>query len=194
MKAEVIAIQHVSLDGVFQGPARADEDTRGQFHAGGWAEARNDPLMQEKIGGFMAGGWSLLAGRVTYEGLYDAWAKQRPESPMTKALTAVNKYVVSHRTNLALPWEHSHHVGGDAIQGISTLKAQSDLPLVVFGSGVLVNSLLRHQLLDRLVLMIHPVVLGVGRHLFDRGTSAELALVEETRTPTGVLIAQYQPA
>lgn len=99
--SKIIAIEHLSLDGVYQGPARPDEDTRHGFAHGGWASAGNAPEMQQVIGEAMGGPWSLLTGRITYEDLYGFWPNQ-PPNPMTDALNKVTKFVVS-RSSAHLP-------------------------------------------------------------------------------------------
>jgi len=100
--SKVVAIEHLTLDGVMQGPARPDEDRRGNFEHGGWGTAGNDPLMQKVIGERMGRSWSLLVGRITYEDLYGYWPKQ-PSNPMTDALNRVEKFVAS-TTQSELPW------------------------------------------------------------------------------------------
>src|SRR5919199_2168975 len=103
--SKVVAIKHLTLDGVCQGPARPDEDTRDGFEYGGWAAAGNDPVMQKVIGKRMGSSWSLLVGRITYEDLYSFWPKQ-PPNPMTEVLNNVEKFVAS-TTPIELPWQNS---------------------------------------------------------------------------------------
>jgi dihydrofolate reductase len=114
---KVVAIEHLTLDSVYQAPARPDEDTRDGFKHGGWSNDGNDPRMQEIISKYMVGGWSLLVGKTTYEDLYDAWAVNQPSSPMTKALTSVQKFVASHDSNYKLQWENSVLIADDATGG-----------------------------------------------------------------------------
>lgn len=193
--SKIVAIEHLTLDGVYQAPARPDEDSRDGFEYGGWSMAGNDPKMQEVIGRYMAGRWSLLVGRTTYEDLYESWPTRQPTNPMTQALTDVQKFVACHDAGYQLPWKNSTLLAGDAATTVARLKQEHDKTLIIFGSGVLVRSLMQHGLVDELVLMIHPLILGKGRRLFDEVTPyAKLKLSDEVTTGTGVRIATYQIA
>ena len=150
--------------------------------------------MQEVMGARMSNRWSLLAGRTTYERFADYWPKQR-SNPFTEALNRVQKYVASTTLTEPLAWQNSTLLKGDAADAVAGLKEGLE-NLVVFGSGVLVRSLMRHHLVDEFVLLIHPLVLGSGRHLFpDTGSDlSAFRLVDSTTTGTGVIIATYQPS
>jgi dihydrofolate reductase len=191
--SKILVVEHLTLDGVMQGPARSDEDTRGGFDAGGWAQARSDPEMQEVIGARMGGAWSLLVGRMTYADFAEIWPNRPTPNPMGEALTNVEKFVASTSLTEPLAWQNSTLLRGDAIEAVAKLKHQHDKTLVIFGSGVLVQSLMRHELIDEYVLQIHPLVLGQGRRLFpDDGTRASLRLFGSVTTATGVVVATYQ--
>lgn len=193
--AKVVAVEHLTLDGVYQAPARADEDTRDSFEHGGWSNGRDDPQMQQIIGRQMKDGWSLLAGTTTYEDLYEGWHVRQPSHPMTKALTQAQKFVTSRNPHYKLRWERSTLLAGDATETVAKLKGDHGRALIIFGSGVLVRSLMARGLVDEFLLLIHPLVLGKGRRFFDESTSfAELRLVEEVKTSSGVMIATYQSA
>ena len=169
---KVVAVEHLTLDGVYQAPGRPDEDTRDGFRYGGWGSvAGNDKKIQEAMSRHMDGGWSLLVGSTTYEDLYEAWPARQPSHPMTKALTNVQKFVASHNPNYRLPWENSILLEGDATDAVAKLKKKHDKTLIIFGSGVLVRSLMQQDLIDEFLLMIHPLVLGEGRRFFDSNTS-----------------------
>ncbi len=189
---KVVAIEHITLDGVYQSPARPDEDTRDNFKYGGWSIANNDPKMQVAIGKHMGSGWSLLVGKTTYEGIYEGWSVRQPASPMTQALTSVQKFIVSHDPNYKPLWDNSTLLAGDAAQTVAKLKSEHDKTLIIFGSGVLVRSLIQHGLLDELVLMIHPLVLGEGYRFFDGASYTKLKLADNIVTDTGVVITTYQ--
>ncbi|MDX8527420.1 dihydrofolate reductase family protein [Mesorhizobium sp. MSK_1335] len=190
--ARIVAVEHLTLDGVFQAPARADEDTRNGFEHGGWGNPGSDAKMQEVIGRTMAGGWSLLAGRTTYEDLHEGWVVRQPASPMTRALTGAHKYVASHDAGYELRWENSMLLAGDAGQTVRKLKQGHDKALVMFGSGKLLRALMRHGLVDELVLMVHPLVLGEGLRLFEAGQArSTLKLSSQVTTATGVAILSY---
>ncbi len=193
--SKVMVIEHLTLDGVMQGPARPDEDRRDGFEYGGWGVAGNDPLMQQVLGARMGGSWSLLVGRITYEDLYGFWPKQPKPNPMSEALNNVEKFVASTTLTEPLPWQNSTLLKGDVADAVATLEAEHGKTLVVFGSGELVQSLMRRDLIDEYVLQIHPLVLGTGRHLFPDGSPlTKLNLVDAVTTATGVIIATYRPA
>jgi dihydrofolate reductase len=190
--SKVVVIPHLTLDGVMQAPGHPDEDPRDGFEHGGWAQRDNDPVMQEVMGARMGTSWSLLLGRTTYERFADFWPKQEP-NPFTEALNQVCKYVASTTLTEPLPWANSTLLKGDAADAVAALKEQQEENLVVFGSGVLVQSLMRRDLVDEFVLQIHPLVLGSGRRLFpDAGPPATFRLADSVTTATSVIIATYQ--
>jgi dihydrofolate reductase len=191
---KVVAVEHMSLDGVYQAPGRSDEDSRGNFKHGGWSAPGDDPKLQQVISKYMTGGWSLVAGRTTYEHLYEAWHVRQPTHPMTQALTNVEKFVATRDRGYQLPWENSTLLAGDAGETVAKLKAAHDKTLVIFGSGVLVRSLMEHELIDELLLMIHPVVLGDGLRFFADAPFTKFALADELTTGTGVVVSTYQLA
>jgi dihydrofolate reductase len=190
--SRVVVIQHLSLDGVMQAPGHAEEDPRDGFGHGGWGQPDNDPVMPGVLGARMGASWSLLLGRTTYERFADFWPRQAP-NPFTDSLNRVRKYVASTTLAEPLGWANSVLLKGDAADAVAELKEQQEDTLVVFGSGVLVRSLMARGLADELVLQIHPLVLGSGRRLFpEAGPLAAFALADSVTTPTGVIIATYQ--
>jgi dihydrofolate reductase len=187
----IVVVENVSLDGVMQAPGRPDEDPRGGFAHGGWAAAHNDPVKAKAMGEGMAAAEALLFGRRTYQDFFDVWPS-RTDNPFTPVLNRVQKYVVSTTLREPLAWSNSTLLSGDAAPAIERLKAQPGKDIVVLGSGELVRTLLRHRLVDRLVLLIHPLVLGSGRRLFaDDGGCAPLRFVDAQTTSTGLVIATY---
>ncbi len=191
---DVVVIEHVTLDGVMQAPGRPDEDRRGRFDHGGWAVPNTDDVMAGVMAEGMFGGGALLFGRRTYEDFYGFWPRQQ-DNPFTEVLNTVQKYVASTTLEEPLPWTNSTLLERDAMQAVAQLKQQPGKELSVLGSGVLVRSLLQHELVDRFVLMIHTLFLGTGRRLFpERGASAALCLVESVSTTTGVVIGTYEIA
>jgi dihydrofolate reductase len=191
--ARVIVANHVTLDGVMQAPARRDEDTRDGFAHGGWANARADPAIVAKIGERMGGGeLAFLFGRRTYEDFYSVWPG-RTGDPFSEALTNTTKYIASRTLSEPLPWANSVLLDGDATDAVRERKQRSSATLVIFGSGELIGSLIGAGLIDEYVLSIHPLVLGSGRRLFPPGRGLELGLADSTTTPTGVIVAVYQP-
>jgi dihydrofolate reductase len=188
--AEIEVFISVSLDGVMQAPGRPDEDTRGGFARGGWATPYADPAMWEGMG--RAG--SLLLGRRTYEDFYGFWPK-RTDNPFTPVLNASQKYVASRTLEEPLPWENSALLEGDVPAAVAELKRKNEQDIMILGSGELVRSLMPTGLIDRYILLIHPLVLGTGQRLFaDGGTPADLQLEGSRTTGTGVVIATYRPA
>lgn len=193
--SKVLVVEHLTLDGVMQGPARPDEDTRDGFAHGGWGAIGMDPKMIEVQGAHMGSSWSLLAGRITYENFFSVWPKRPRPNPMGEALDNVTKFVASTTLSEPLPWQHSTLLRGDAADAVATLKRQHDKTLVLMGSGVLAQSLMRRDLIDEYLLFIHPLVLGEGHRLFAEGSPlTNLRLVDSLTTGTGVIIATYQPA
>ncbi|HKV83073.1 MAG TPA: dihydrofolate reductase family protein [Ktedonobacterales bacterium] len=191
---KVIVANHVTLDGVMQSPARPDEDTRDGFAHGGWAIPGNDPEMARVMGEGMGEVGGYLFGRRTYEDFYSVWAN-RTDNPFSEAFDKTQKYVASTTLEEPLPWRNSSLLTGDAAEAVAQLKEQSEKNLVIFGSGELIQSLMRSALIDRYVLMIHPLILGSGRRLFaDGGAFATLRLVNTFPTATGVVIATYERA
>jgi len=193
---KVIVRMSLTLDGVMQAPGRADEDTRGGFSHGGWAIPYFHPMMAKAAGEAMASATpsALLFGRRTYEDFYGVWPG-RTDNPFSKVLDALQKYVVSTTLEEPLPWANSTLLRGDAASAVATLKSEGERDLVVMGSGVLVQALMRHDLVDEWQLLVHPLVLGSGRRLFpEGGLPANLALAECQATPTGVIMATWRPA
>jgi dihydrofolate reductase len=182
----------VTLDGVMQAPGRPDEDRRGGFEHGGWAVPYGDEVMAGVAGEGMANPGSLLFGRRTYEDFFSFWPHQT-DNPFTERLDNSQKYVASQTLTAPLPWRNSTLLDGDAADAVADLKRREDL--LVLGSGELVQSLRRRNLVDEYVLLIHPLVLGSGRRLFpDGAAAAALRLVKTVPTTTGVIIATYQAA
>jgi dihydrofolate reductase len=190
--SRVVVINHLTLDGVMQAPGRTDEDLRDGFEHGGWAQPRNDAVMSRVLGERKPPGGPLLLGRRTYEDFAGFWPKQK-DNPFTEALENAQKYVASTTLKEPLPWVNSTLLDGDAAEAVARLKQLPGEDLAIFGSGELVQSLMRRNLIDEYVLLIHPVVLGSGRRLFvDGGVFASLRLIDTQTTPTSVLIAIYQ--
>jgi dihydrofolate reductase len=191
--AKILVVNHVTLDGVMQAPARPDEDTRGGFAHGGWATARSDELMAAKIGERMSGDRAFLFGRRTYEDFYAVWPN-RPGNPFSAALTNTTKYVASRSLVEPLPWENSVLLSGDAAAHVAELRQERDGTLTIFGSGELIGALIAADLIDEYLLLMHPIVLGSGRRLFGGGQSTALELIDSVRSTTGVVIGAYRRA
>jgi dihydrofolate reductase len=190
--SRVVVINHVTVDGVMQAPGRPEEDTRDGFRHGGWASPNVDAVVMTALGARMGEGMRLLLGRRSYEGILGYWNTQ--DSPFTPALNNAGKYVASRTLSEPLRWPNSALLRGDVPEAVAQLKQQPGSDMIVMGSGELIQTLMRKQLIDEYLLMIHPLVLGSGRRLFAHGsTPARLHLVDSTASTTGVVIATYQP-
>jgi dihydrofolate reductase len=191
---KIVVFMNLTLDGVTQAPGRPDEDRRGGFEHGGWALPYADTVMGKVAGESMATTGGILLGRRTYEDFYSVWP-HRTDNPFTEVLNNTQKYVASRTLKEPLPWMNSTLLKGDAAEAVARLKEQPGKDIVVLGSGDLLQSLMRCNLIDEYVLQIHPLILGSGRRLFTDGDSrAALRLVDTKTTSTGVIIATYQPA
>lgn len=191
---KIVVFMSLTLDGVMQAPGRPDEDRRGGFEHGGWALPYADPEMGKAAGESMATTGGLLFGRRTYEDFYSVWPN-RTDNPFTDVLNNTQKFVASTTLKEPLPWINSTLLEGDAAAAVARLKEQPGRDIVVLGSGDLLQSLMRSNLIDEYVLQIHPLILGSGRRLFNEGDSrAALELIDTKSTTTGVVIATYRPA
>lgn len=188
----IIAAAFVSLDGVIQGPGGPGEDTTGGFAAGGWVFGLWDEAVSEAVGALFAGPYDLLLARRTYDIFAAYWPYVEGEAEaMGRAFTAANKYVLS-RTAPELGWANSHHLAG--IEAVAALKQGEGPDLVIQGSSTLYPQLLAAGLIDRLTLMIFPVVLGPGKRLFGDGMSTRLmAPLDQRVSARGTIIATYAP-
>lgn len=190
---KIVATVSLTLDGVMQAPGRPDEDRRGGFEHGGWAMGYHDPVMMQAMGEGMSEGADLLFGRRTYEDFFAVWPG-RKGNPFTEVLDNSRKYVASRTLQEPLPWKNSTLLPGDAAETVKRLKAEPGKGLVVLGCGDLLQTLMRHGLVDDYVLLIHPLVLGRGRRLFPNdGPPVALQLVKSVVTTKGVVIATYRP-
>ena len=188
----VVVINHLTLDGVMQAPGRREEDTRDGFELGGWAGRNVDDVVNAAMGARMPRSGGLLLGRRSYEDMLSYWNTQ--DSPFKDMLNSAPKYVASRTRREPLPWPNSTLLNADVADAVAQLRLQPGGDLNVMGSGELIQTLMRHDLIDEYLLLIHPLVLGAGRRLFgDSGPPASLRLVDSTVSTTGVLIATYQP-
>lgn len=184
----------LSVDGVYQGPGGPTEDTRGGFDRGGWLA----PYFDEAGGQFQTDNFgkvdAFLLGRFTYEIFAAYWPKHNvPDDPIANSLNVLPKYVVSHTLSSA-DWQPTTILSGDMPAEVARLKEAPGRELQVHGSGALVRSLLEHDLLDELRLLVFPVIVGAGMRLFpEAGVATGLRLVDSQTTPSGVAIHVYQP-
>ncbi len=191
---KVIVSEFLSLDGVMQAPGAPDEDRSGGFEHGGWQV----PLMDEEAGGAIMEGLNstggLLLGRRTYEIFAGFWPNAPADDPVGKVLNDVPKYVVSTTLEEPLGWKNSHLIKENVPEEIGKLKEEAGGDLRVIGSGELVQTLMKHGLVDQFDLSIYRIVLGSGKRLFREGTpKASLRLIDSKASKSGVLLLSYEP-
>lgn len=176
-----------------QAPGGPEEDPTGGFTYGGWTVNYWDDMMGPVMGGYMAKPFELLLGRRTYEIFAAHWPYIK-DDPVADKLNSVKKYVVS-RTLDEVNWNNSTLIMGNVVQAIRKIKEQKGPELQVHGSGNLIQTLLKHDLIDEFRLWIFPVTIGKGKRLFGEGTQpASLKLIDSKISTTGVIIATYEPA
>jgi dihydrofolate reductase len=191
--AKIVVINHLTLDGVMQSPGRPEEDTRGGFSHGGWGSRNSDEEMLAAVYARVneSDGLRLLLGRWTYEEMLGYWNTQ--DSPFKEGLNNAPKYVASRTLREPLPWPNSTLLNGEVGDAVAELKQQATGDLFVMGSGELIETLMRRDLIDEYLLVIHPLVLGTGRRMFADGVPpVALRLADNKTTAKGVLIATYQ--
>jgi dihydrofolate reductase len=187
--------EFLTLDGVMQGPGGPDEDRRGGFEYGGWMLASNDDAVGDYILEGLAGCGGLLIGRRTYDIFAGYWPLQPPGDPWAAIMNDLPKYVVSRTLSEPLSWSGSTLVMGDIAEGIRRLKKGPGKDIFVIGSGELVQTLMRDDLVDEYRLMVHPLVLGTGMRLFREGSpKTALTLTGTKATSKGVVILTYRTA
>jgi dihydrofolate reductase len=190
---KLIVSTFLTIDGVMQAPGAPEEDDSGGFTHGGWSVNYWDDLMGEVMTEAFSVPFDLLLGRRTYE-IFAAYWPHAPEEAGAKPLNDATKYVVSHGRP-ALEWSPSILVEGEAAEGVAELKETDGPELQVHGSGNLVQTLMRHSLVDEYRLWVFPLVIGSGKRLFADGTiPAGLKLVDSKVSTTGVVIGTFEPA
>jgi dihydrofolate reductase len=189
--ATITVFQSVTLDGVMQGVGRPQEDPRGGFEHGGWAAGYHDEVSMNFAAEGMSKESALLFGHRTYNDLLEFWTSMAEPNPFAAALLEREKYVVSRSSDTHLDYPNSTLLAGDAIATVAELRDTTGLDLTIMGSGELIRSLHSAALIDRYALMIHPIVLGSGAHLFGEASRVDLHLERCVPTTTGVIIASY---
>jgi dihydrofolate reductase len=189
---KLTAFTFVTLDGVMQGPASPEEDPRDGFEQGGWQQQYFDEVLAGIAAEGMAEENALLFGRRTYEDFYRYWPTAPQPNPFTDFLNRADKYVASRTLDEPLPWQNSTLLKGDAGEAVTELKTGLDKDVAIMGSGDLIQALRRRDLIDEYTVLIHPLVLGSGRRLFEHGVPpAKLHLVDTKTSTTGVIVAHY---
>lgn len=187
---KIVVLMMVSLDGVMQSPSEPEEDTSLGFNYGGWAVPYMDESLGNVIDEEMSVPFDMLLGRKTYGIFAPYWPKQT--GTIADSFNKAKKYVVSD-TTVDLTWKESLIRSDDVVANIKALKEEDGPMLQVWGSGKLVQTLLKNGLVDELQLRIFPVTIGTGQRLFEEGTiPAAFELVESKALPSGVIIANYK--
>jgi dihydrofolate reductase len=182
----------ITADGVMQAPGGPDEDREGGFEHGGWLVPHFGDELGQFMDGLMGRSDALLLGRKTYEIFAGYWPTAGDDDPMAKKLNSVPKYVAS-RTLDSVDWNNSSLLGDDVPREVAALKERVDGEIHVTGSGNLIQTLLKHDLVDEFVLIAFPVVLGTGKRLFGDGTIPRgLRLTDSQTFPTGVAVQTYE--
>lgn len=188
---KIVVLTFISLDGVMQAPGGPEEDTSGGFRYGGWTFPYMDEFAMKEMVSQLSGPFDLLLGRKTYEIFAAYWPKASPGDPIGDGLNRATKYVVS--TTLKNPlWKPATVISRDIVDQIRKIKASPGPNLQVHGSGNLVQTLLKNDLVDELWLKTFPVTLGSGKKLFAEGTiPAAFRLERSSTSPKGVIFASY---
>jgi len=191
---KIITTTFVTLDGVVQAPGGPTEDTTGGFAHGGWSVNYWDEMMGNVMSTFMELPFELLLGKRTYDIFAAYWPHTKEDPVVAKPFNSTRKYVVSNKP-FEPSWHNSRCISGDVVAQIKKLKEENSPDLWMHGSGNLIQTLLKHHLIDRMHLWIFPVTVGPGKRLFAEGTQAEgFKLTDSKISTTGVIIATYEPA
>lgn|SRR3989344_4301169 len=192
---KIITTTFVTLDGVMQAPGGPEEDTSGGFAYGGWQMSYpSDQRMDSMLSEFMNAPFELLLGKTTYDIFASYWPKAKTDHEVAIPFNKTHKYVVSHKS-FEPSWHNSTCITGDVVTQLKKLKEEDGPDLWVWGSGNLIQTLLKHHLIDRMHLWIYPITLGSGKRLFADGTQAEQwKLTNSYVSTTGVIVASYEPA
>ena len=188
---KIIVLEHISLDGVIQAPGGPDEDTSDGFAYGGWSAPYSDDVIGTAVAKKMNMPFDLLLGRKTF----DIWAGYWPQhADVWPRVNTATKYVASN-TITSHEWQPSVFLNGDIAEQITRIKQQQGPDLHVWGSGNLLQTLMKHDLVDTFWLMIYPITLGSGKRLFADGTiAAAFKVTESIVGSTGVILVNYERA
>ena len=192
MPRRIIGGAFSSIDGVVQAPGGPTEDPTGGFEHGGWLFPLADEGLGNQIDSLFSKPFDLLLGRRTYDIFAAYWPFAKEEQEIAALFNRIGKYVLT-RSDIALEWDGSRRL--DSVEALAALKAEDGPDLVIQGSSTLYPQLLEHGLLDRLIVMTAPLVLGSGKRLFAEGTPARtLKLVEHRVSANGIAMATYDVA
>ncbi len=191
---KIITTTFVTLDGVMQAPGGTKEDMSNGFEYGGWQVSfPHDEMLGEVILGFMKIPFELLLGRITYDIFAAFWPSAKTDLEIANPFNTAKKYVVSHAPFEPL-WNNSVCINGDVVEQLKKLKQEDGPDLWVYGSGDLIQTLLKYELIDRMHVWIHPITIGTGKKLFAEGTQPQnFKLVDSKIGTTGIILATYEP-
>jgi len=188
---KLIVLSFITLDGVMQAPGGPREDDSGGFKYGGWSVGYFDDSLGNVMTDQMGHTFDLLLGRKTYDIFASHWPRVSDDDPAARVINRATKYVVTHRP-VKTDWKTTVTVDGDVPGEIKKLKQENGPELQVHGSGDLIQTLLKHDLVDEFWLKTFPVALGSGKRLFASGTvPAGFTVTESKITPSGVVVANY---
>ena len=192
---KLIVLSFITLDGVMQAPGGPEEDPTGGFKYGGWVAGYFDDFLGKVMERQMSKPFNLLLGRKTYEIFAAHWPYVKAdEDPFAASMNKAKKYVAS-KTLKRLDWTNSKLIKGDVAKEVKKLKEQDGPEIQVHGSGNLIQTLVKHDLVDELWLKIFPITLGRGKRLFAEGTiPAGFKLLVSETLPNGVIVASYARA
>ncbi len=193
---KIITTTFITLDGVMQAPGGPAEDRDEGFAYGGWQmNAAGDDMISGVLNAIFEQPFELLLGKRTYDIFSSYWPHDKANPNVAEPFNCTKKYVVSHHA-AELSWNNSSLITGEDVPGqIETLKHQAGADLWVWGSGNLIQTLLKHHLIDRMHLWIYPITIGNGKRLFAEGTQPEnFKLIDSKISTTGAIIATYEPA
>ena len=188
---KIIVLEHISLDGVIQSPGGPEEDTSGGFSYGGWIASYSDATLGTLLRKQMNLPFDLLIGRKTF----DIWAPYWPHHvDVWPGVNAATKYVASN-TITSSEWHPSVFLSGSIVEQVAKIKQEQGPDLHVWGSGNLIQTLIKQDLVDAFWLMIYPITLGAGKRLFADGTiPTKFKVTESVVTPSGVIVVNYERA
>jgi len=192
---KLVVLSFITLDGVMQAPGGPEEDPTGGFEHGGWVAGYFDDFLGQVMDEQMRKPFDLLLGRKTYEIFAAHWPYVKTkEDPIAAGINNAKKYVAS-KTMKKLDWSNSELIKGEVAKEVKKLKEQDRPEIQVHGSGNLIQTLLKHDLVDEIWLKIFPITLGRGKRLFAEGTiPVGFKLLESKALASGVIVASYARA
>ena len=186
---KIVVLEHITLDGVIQAPGGPEEDTSGGFTHGGWISSYGDEIVGAALRRQMNSPFDLLVGRKTFE-IWEPYWPQHPDVWVN--VNSATKYVASN-TRTSSDWQPSVFLNGDVTERVAEIKKQPGPDLHVWGSGNLLQTLIKHDLVDTFWLMIYPITLGIGKRLFAEGTvPATFKVTESLVGSSGVIVVNYE--